>query len=334
MTVGATLVASLLATLERPATWPLALAGFLVRGGLLLVLLPIVVLPTAVGLANVLAPILTSAVLTGLTSSVLIVIAATALGGVAWLLGGGLLAAATEAEGVRLVVEGEGVSVPPRPDVAWRILAVRLAAYVPLILALIFGATRIVAAAYREFTVPVDTVTPLALRVIKAVPDALALVVLAWLFGEILGAVAARRVVIADDGTLRALRLGLAHVVRRPLRCVALAVVPLLALIAVLVPSAAAAAASWSAIRASLEDGSGTLLTLGAVVILVAVWTGQLVLLGMVAAWRAAVWTVDASGTFGGVLSPPEGDWRRAAASGSLGDPASAAARPGSEGDA
>ena len=57
MGIGATAVAALLAILERPSTWLLGLVGFLVRGGWLIVLGPIVVLPTAVGLANVVAPL-------------------------------------------------------------------------------------------------------------------------------------------------------------------------------------------------------------------------------------------------------------------------------------
>ena len=103
MTVGATLVASLLAVLERPATWPLALLGFLVRGGFVLVLAPIIVLPTAIGVANLVAPVLTSALLSGLTPTVLVLVAAVGATGMLWLLGGGLLAATAEAEGVRLV---------------------------------------------------------------------------------------------------------------------------------------------------------------------------------------------------------------------------------------
>ena len=58
MSLGATLGGALLAVLARPSTWPLALLGFLVRGGWLLIVAPIVVLPTPVGLANVVAPVL------------------------------------------------------------------------------------------------------------------------------------------------------------------------------------------------------------------------------------------------------------------------------------
>ncbi len=60
MTLGAGLVAPLLITLARPSIWPLAFVAFLLRGGIVVVLAPIVVLPSAVGLANVLAPAITS----------------------------------------------------------------------------------------------------------------------------------------------------------------------------------------------------------------------------------------------------------------------------------
>ena len=70
MTVGATLVASLLAILSRPATWLLALATFLLRGGFLLVLAPIIVLPSAVALGNILTPLLSTIVFQGFTPSI------------------------------------------------------------------------------------------------------------------------------------------------------------------------------------------------------------------------------------------------------------------------
>ena len=58
----ATLSIAFGAILARPATWPLALLTFLLRGGLLLVAAPILVLPSAVGLANVVVPWLSALV--------------------------------------------------------------------------------------------------------------------------------------------------------------------------------------------------------------------------------------------------------------------------------
>lgn len=349
MTVGATLVASLFAVLERPATWPLALLAFLIRGGFLLVLAPIVVLPTAIGLANVVAPVLTSALLSGLTPTVALLVAAVGVAGMAWLLGGGLLSAAAEGESIRRIVADESeasagearASGGPGPGgrlhvpdtgVAWRILSVRLAAHLPFVVALAWGATRVVSAIYREFTVPVDTVTPLVFRVVRTVPDAIVVIVVAWLLGEIVGGIAARRVVLAGETPGRALRSAMVQAGRRPVRTLVQAAVPLVALVLVLVPSAAASAAAWTAIRATLADGLPPLLTLGAVLLLVVVWTGQLVLLGLVSAWRGAVWTMDVARTFGGVDGRREGDWYPVSVSGSVGDRAGTGSRPGNEG--
>lgn len=342
MTPGATLVASLLMVLERPGTWPPALLGFLVRGGLLVVLAPIIVLPSAIGLANILAPLLSSALLGGLTPVVLVVVFGVAAVGLAWIVGGGLLAAVMEAASVRLAAgeadrgpAGAGVTEDPSDsrDVAWRILAVRLVAHIPLALALVWAAGRVVAVVYREFTVPVDTVTPLILRVARAMPESIALVVVAWLVGEIIGGLAARRVILADDGALRSLRWAISRLVRHPLRTAAAAIVPLAALIVVLVPSAAAASAAWWAIRIALVDDLPAVVTLLAVVLLVVVWGGQLVLLGLIAAWRGSTWTLEVGGTFGGVPGSRAGDWSAPTGSGSVSDPSGPATRSGSEGD-
>ncbi len=53
---GGAILASLLVTLGRPAWWLLALAGFLVRGGFVVFLIPIVVLPSPLAVSNVVAP--------------------------------------------------------------------------------------------------------------------------------------------------------------------------------------------------------------------------------------------------------------------------------------
>ena len=58
MSIWGTLGASLLAVLARPSTWAFGLLGFLVRGGWLLVVAPFVVVPTPIGLANIVAPVL------------------------------------------------------------------------------------------------------------------------------------------------------------------------------------------------------------------------------------------------------------------------------------
>ena len=103
MSVGATLVAALLAVLDRPSTWALGLAGFLVRGGVVLVAAPIVVLPTAGGLANILAPLLEDVAFGRRTIELAGTVAIALAGVVVWVVGGGLLAALAEVEAARRV---------------------------------------------------------------------------------------------------------------------------------------------------------------------------------------------------------------------------------------
>jgi hypothetical protein len=333
MNLGAALGASFLVTLARPATWVLALAAFLVRGGILLVLGPIVVIPSAVGMANVVGPWVTSFVFGGASIWVMAVAAAGAAAALLWLIGGGLLAAAAEAEATRIVASDEDVATEPAtvdlaagdrpgtgPGVAWRILVARLVAHLPTLLALAWAGARVVAITYRELTLPSETLTPLVVRVIRAAPEAIIALLVAWLLGEVVGSMAARRVVLRGEGPLRAVGGALGRLVRDPLRVTVLTLLPLLALVAVLVPAAAAASATWTAIRTALATDAGVLPTLVLLLAFVGLWVGGLGLIGLVAAWRAAVWTVDAVGTFGVPDPVRAGDWQEGEASGTLTD--------------
>lgn len=316
MSVGAALVASFLVTLARPATWSLALAAFLVRGGVVLVLAPIVVIPSAVGVANAVGPILTALVLSGVDDTMLVLAGVGGTAGFAWILVGGLIAASAEAELVRIVATDEEVVLSvPRPDpissrsgMAWRILAVRVIALAPLAVALVWGCVQIVTSAYRELTVPSETGTPLIVRVLRDTPEAVAVILLAWLLGQTVAAIAVRCVVEGGDGVPGALTHAVVRFVRRPVRMLVVETVPLLALIMVLVPSAAASASTWDAIRMSIADERGPFLTIGVVGLFVGLWIGGLLLIGAVSAWRAAAWTVALAGTFGAIPTGREGD--------------------------
>src|SRR6185312_14493665 len=126
-------------------TWPMALAVFLLRGGLILVVLPIVVLPSPVELGNLLAPALIAVVLQGPSLELVAVAGLVGLAVLAWFVAGGLAAATLEAEAARMVVvqaeDGVGASEPvdgrERTDgdrhrpVATPILVARAAAHVP-----------------------------------------------------------------------------------------------------------------------------------------------------------------------------------------------------------
>ena len=299
MTLGATFGRSLLAVLARPSTWPLALVGFLLRGGWLLVVAPVVVVPTPVGLANVVAPFIEDVAFGRRTGEVIEISIVTVLVTLAWLIGGGLLAAITETEGVRRVAEEEDIEVADQSGTA-RVLAARLLALIPLVAGLAWAAVRIVGVAYRELAVPSDVSVPIAWRIVGGAPEAFAIVGLTFLFSEIVGAVASRRVVLEGQPAWPALRAGEQRLRTHVGRMVAIAIATNGALLGVVLVTGLAATATWGALGASLAVTDPPLVSTLLLVAFVALFLGGLVLLGLACAWRAAVWTLDVGGTFGG----------------------------------
>ena len=305
MSRGAALTGALLVTLASPATWPLALAAFLVRGGLLVVALPIVVLPTPVGLGNILAPILTSVVFGGVSAGFVILVATIVLAGLAWVVAGGLLAAILEAEAARIVAAHEDFAagsvlggLAPRVSrrrraEAGRIFTARLLAHLPLGVALAWGSTRLVAVTYRELTNPFDVATPIVWRVLRASPEVVLAIVLTWMLGQTVAAIAARRIALRGGGAFRALGEALSAVLRRPFTVLADFGLPTLALAMAIVPSAVAAASAADVVRAAMSSPADPAGLFFAVVLFVLLWIVGLALIAVICAWRAAVWTVD-----------------------------------------
>ena len=91
--------------------------------------------------------------------------------------------------------------------------------------------------------------------------------------------------------------------------CLLGAVVPGAAFAVVLLTTAAAADAAWTALRATLAGDGPSPIAIAIVLLLVMLWLGGLVLIGLVSAWRGAVWTVQVARTFGGVGTTRPGEW-------------------------
>ena len=301
---GGTLVRALLVTLAVPASWPLALAAFLLRGGFVAVLLPIVVLPSPVGLGNVLAPVFTAVAFRGLSGELVAGLGLVLVVLAAWVVVGGLLAALLETEAIRLAVRADdenadaAASAGARSDallsarqVAARILGARIVAHLPTVAAMTVGSVVLVTVAYRELTSPVDVATPIVIRVLRGAPEAVTAVVAAWMLGEILGGIAARRIVNGGAGVRRALREACAELIRHPLTVLLRSLVPTAALVLVLVPSLLAASAAWVILRIALRSGLDPLAA-PALVLFVGVWTVGLLLIGIASAWRGTVWSM------------------------------------------
>jgi hypothetical protein len=332
MSWGAAMLASLLVILPRPATWIVALAAFLVRGGLLVFLVPIVVLPSPVGLANIFGPTLTAFWLGGMSLGFAAIVAAIFAAFFLWLVIGGWVAAVTERDLIGVVATDDelaGGRVLPhlspgrRRGRVWRIVILRLAGHIPLALALGYGSLRLVQATYRELTLPSDVLTPFAWRVIASAPDAVIGIVLAWTLGEIVGSLGARRLVLWGQSIDRAYVGAWADLLRRPTGTIATYLVPTAVLAVVAGPIALAAGLVWNALRVVLaeqrpDDAVPSFL---AMLAFIAIWSTGLLLAGLLAAWRSAAWTVEvmrARGTFGAPEPQRPGEWNDPHPSGSL----------------
>lgn len=284
--------AALLATLGRPEWWAMALAAFLIRGGILVILLPILSLPTAAAIVTTISPLAEAVVLGRPSLEGAILGSAAVLAVLAVLVAAGLAGAWLDLALAREATEDEDIDPGWRPvrSSAAEALAVRLTAHLPTLLALAYGFLRTVAVAYEEFTAPSTEGVPIVERVLGRVPDVVILLVLAWLAGEAVGSLAARRVA-AGTPTVPAL-LGSARQVVSP-RGLATLTTTSLVLLALVIPFELAVGRAWDHLRGYLLDGADAVQLWAALVLLVATWVLGLAIVGAGLAWRAAAWTAE-----------------------------------------
>jgi hypothetical protein len=289
--------AALASTLGHPTWWAIALAGFLVRGGLIVIVLPILSIPTAAGITTTLAPSVEALVLGGpsiegtIVVSLLVTLVLCVLAIAGWLgswLDLGLVREAGADPDLELGLSTESLSGRSASSAA--AFGIRLVAHAPTLLALTFAGVRIVGATYDELLAPGEAGVPLAIRVIGRAPEAVTLVVAAWLLGETVGPLVARRHAYGES-------LGAAA--RRSLRQLAgpaglaTLVVTCAVVLAVAVPFLLASGRAWLHLRAVLLDGGDAVQLSTALVLLVATWLLGLAVLGASLAWRATAWTVE-----------------------------------------
>ncbi len=297
------MVAALVVTLVRPATWVVALAGLLAGGGLLLAAGPILVLPTPTGLQNLLgAPV--STLVFGDPSGEFVTLVAGAVVAGSLLLGGGLLAGSwAERRGLDLVLGAaadEGF-LPAMPDLggapgSLSVAAVRLLSLLPPLVAGAIAWPTLYAVTYNELILPDDLATPLPIRVIGRIAPLLAFVLVTWLLSDAAAAVGVRRLVLDRRSVPAAWVLGWAGLLRRPHRVVATAVVGVIVTAVAAGPALAAAVLGWARVREVLAVGRDPVVMALAVAIWVAIWLGALVMAGVGAAFRTAAWTLEGAG--------------------------------------
>lgn len=296
---------------EEPALLGVGLLGYLARGGLVLFALPIVVLPTPTGISNFLG----GTALTGAgPSDGLIRLAILALGGVLTLTFAGTVLGAvadlmlfreTMAVGLArqrgavtpagrdAVVREVVARVPLRPSLVLRVTLVRLVSLVPVAVASAWGASRLVAATYHQLILPDDLAVPLGLRVLHEAADAAIVVIVAWLFGELVGGLAVRQLVARGTSVPAALVRAVLGLAQRPATGAATFVLGTLLTTVVTLAVLLASAAIWSRLQGLLADDSAVWLVVPATLLLVAVWGGGLVAVGATVTWRSILTSFD-----------------------------------------
>ena len=297
------------ATLSSPSAWIVGTAGFLARGGLLVLALPILSLPTPVGVTLLVPPlgVTTSGVSPAFASELL------AAGGVVvvLVLVALLVAALGEDAGYRQVAGGPVC----RSTVATvgRLIAVEVLSLLPAIVAAVVAATQLVAVGEREYLLPSSTSVPYVVRVVQGAGAAVVAVGVALLLADLLNALGSRAVLrraypwtdrgAADHGTA-------GHgtpppdgrgrsIPRWPVAVAALVVTWLatwLVTLASLAPGMLAVVLAWAPARdaytATMSSAPpGWPQLAGTTVVLVAAWMGAILLAGAGSSIRALLWT-------------------------------------------
>jgi hypothetical protein len=313
MSATARIAPVLTAVLGDPGAWLLGAAGFMVRGGIVLLVLPIWTAPSPVGIALVIGPrIVNTERLDGpALSAALLGLAAIAL-----LAAGALLAAAwLEAMAYERVVrdpEAEALSRRQpgsvrRPRRLVRLFVVQLVALVPVLLAVLNGAGPIAASVRNEILLPSDLARPLVLRAAQGAIEPLLLLALSIVAAEGINGLLSRRVLMPAGRADR--RTTPAHLLRGMGGAIAASALGWLVTAVVLLPAIGAVVVAWGHVRVawlsgapSVAGAAGTeLAAIGAMLLFVVVWVGALLLGGVVSAVRGALWTAR--------LLPEDGGW-------------------------
>ncbi len=284
--------AALVATLARPSWWAMALAAFLVRGGILVAILPVVSLPTTAGLTTALAPTL-EAIYLGRPSVEGAIVAIGAIFAVlAGLTAAGLTGSWLDLALMREAARDEDVDLgwTPHGTSIAQGLAIRLTAHIPTVIAVGYGLVRLITVAYEELTAPGTTGDPVALRVLARAPETVLAIVGAWVVGEAVGALAARRA-WAGASAPRALTASFRQLAS--LRGVATLGITSAVLVGLWLPFVLAAERAWEHLRAQLLQGATTEQLAAALVLLATTWVLGLAVMGAALAWRATAWTVE-----------------------------------------
>jgi hypothetical protein len=305
---------------RTPALWTVGLVGFLGRGGLVLIVLPMLALPSPVSLSVLIGPDLVDA--NGLSARVAALLALAAVTTLFFVAAGLVLAVVADIGAFEGLLSAAGIATRPTSRRAMsllvlELLALQLIAALPVLAAAVPAAVSMVGLTRQEILLPSDQSLPLVVRVAEGAWPALALVAAMTLVSAHLYTVLGREVLGRRAGLLPApsrrglggLLLGGARaLIRRPLGAVASSLVAWLIGFGTAALAALAIAAGWTLVQAAYlasadTDGATMLVTAAtwlvaalATAVLVAIVGLALSAVGAAAALRSAVLTQAALG--------------------------------------
>lgn len=291
------MAAAIGSTLGRAGWWIVGLASFLVRGGLLLVLVPLVMPPTPAEIGGLLGPEIVGSGLATPTPALMTLVLLLVVGLAAALVVTSLVGAWLEVTLVATMFEepelrtGDPAAATPAgfQGVVLRAAAARLIAHVPTAVAAVIALAAIAGVAQDELTSPSGT-GPLEGRILGRAIGPVAVTILVWLVAEAWAGVATRHLVLGGSFG-EALGRGLAGVARPSglatlVLGTAAAGLPLLAL-------SLAAGRAYDRLWPLVFDGADPRLIVAALGLLVATWAVGLWLVGIGLAWRSAAWSAE-----------------------------------------
>jgi hypothetical protein len=300
-----------------PRLWLLGIVGFAVRGGLLLLTLPILTIPSPVLLSSLFREgIGTAGPSPAFQSTAVVLAVLTALCVLAAILASAwceLLAfEAVTRDDVTLDLRLGRQARPfgrERTSILLWLAAIQAAAMLPLLALVMVVVGTLESTVTTQVQRPTDLATPLLLRVVGDMGGYLivGLVLIGVL--EVLVSLASRRLLAARAGLLpdgpgertetRLAVGGALRLVRQPLRVVPIVVVSWAVALGALLAGVGSVTLAWTAIRPGLQAlaASGDPVRLAsapvAVALLCTVWLAVLCLCGLATAFRTALWTAD-----------------------------------------
>jgi hypothetical protein len=279
-------------TFMLPTSWIVALAGFLARGGFVLLALPILILPSSADVVTAATPIV-SRLLLG-TWQVEAAIVAAAIVGIVSVAVVGLLLIGGAADSWIVTAAadelGHGRVGAARPSSS-RLAAAWLLGQLPFIAVAAFALGPLYDATYLELTAPGDPAASLSARVLARIPGVAVSVVGVGLVSGMLAAMAVRQVALEGTSLWMAVPAAVRAIARRPIDAIVAMAGSLLAVAFLVSPAVLASSVAFTGLQGLVADGTDGLLLGAAVVLLAASWLGGLLLMGVASAWRSFAWT-------------------------------------------